>query len=132
MNKVTKEQAQSEVEAWLDYKKIGSKKRESQEAQIETLVDAVAEGDLVLNEDKSFTQKLKFEVGEEIKILELKYRPRLDMSTIHSKLDGVKSSDGDGRVLAYVAALTGQVKSVIKKLDSEDYSVAQSIAIFFL
>lgn len=132
MQKVSREQAKQEVESWLDFKKIGEKKRESQEAQIESLVDAVAEGDLVLKEDKTFVQVLKFPTQGDIPIKELEYKPRLSMMNIHSQLEGVKSSDGDGRVLAYVAALTGKAKQIIRNLDSEDYNVSQAIAIFFL
>ncbi len=54
------------------------------------------------------------------------------MSTIHSHLQGVKPSDADGRVGAYIAALTSTPKAVINCLDTEDYGIAQSIAIFFL
>lgn len=132
MNKVTKEQAEIEVNEWLDFKKVGSAKRESQEEQIKALVNAIAEGDLVLNEKKEFVQTLKVPVGVEIKIETLTYVPRINMETVHAKLQGVKSNDADGRVLAYIAALTGKAKSILKSMDTEDYGVAQAIAIFFL
>jgi hypothetical protein len=47
-------------------------------------------------------------------------------------MQGVKASDGDGRVCAYVAALSSQPKEVIKHLDTEDYAIATAVAVFFL
>jgi len=84
------------------------------------------------DESHVYTQKLLFPIGEEKKFDELTFKPRLDIETIQNALQGVKSTDADGRILAYISALTGFSKSVIKKMDSEDYGVAQSIAIFFL
>lgn len=132
MEKVTREIAITEVESWLDYKKISEKKREVYKDNIDTLVDAVVEGFLTLQDDKSFVQTLRFDTGGERPIKELTYKPRLKMSTIHSHLQGVKSTDADLRVCAYMAALTGNPKAVIQALDTEDYSIGQAIAIFFL
>lgn len=132
MQKVERSQAQKEVESWLDFKKVGEKKRESQEAQISALVDAIVEGDLVLNEDFTFVQTLKFPTSGEMPIKEFSFKPRLKLMEIHSQLEGVKASDADGRILAYAAALTGKAKQIIRSLDTEDYNVVQAIAIFFL
>lgn len=132
MDKISKEIAQAEVESWLDYKKISAKKRESQKDQIESLVDALVEGTLSMNDDKTIVHQLKFEIGEEIKISKLEYKPRLKMSAIHLHLSSVKSSDADGRVCAYISALTGLPKDILKAMDSEDYSISQSIALFFI
>ena len=48
------------------------------------------------------------------------------------KLEGVKTSDLDNRIVAFVSALTLQPKAIIESLDTEDYDVCQGIAIFFL
>lgn len=127
--KIDREVATNEVIAWLDYKKISQKKRESKQEAIEAIVDAVCDGTLVIKDDKSVEHTLKFAIGDLTKV---SYKPRLQMNSIHVHMQGVKSTDADGRVVAYIAALTSQAKEMIKKFDTEDFDVAQSIAIFFI
>jgi len=129
---VSKESAIEEITQWLDYKKLSENKREAQKDQIDTLVEAMVDGSLVLQPDKTLVQKLKWEIGEGSGATKsLSYKPRLRMSEVHEKMHGVKSSDADGRIIAYVCALTSEAKGIIKAMDTEDYSIAQAIAIFF-
>lgn len=130
--KVSRDVAKKEVDKWLDYKRVSDKKRETYEDNIETLTDAIAAGDLILDENHSLIQKLVFPIKSEQPVNELEYKARLKVSTVHTHLNGVKSTDADGRICAYVAALTSKPKDVIKGLDTEDYSIAQAIAVFFL
>lgn len=134
MQKVTIETAIADVNKWLDYKKISEKKRLVQKDQIDTLVDAVVEGNLILNEDNSWKQILKFPLEGEgnLALKELTFKPRIGVSEAQIQLQKFKSSDADGRVMAYVLALTRTATELIKKLDTEDYSVCQGIAIFFI
>lgn len=125
--------ATSEVEMWLDYKKVGSKRRDAREDSIESLIDGVESGILKLNTDtKEWTQTMKFPIGEGGKITELKYKPRAGVAIIHRHLREVKEGDADGRLLAYIAVLTGVNKAILGKMDSEDFSLGQSISIFFI
>lgn len=130
MSKINREVSEQEVQKWLDFKKVKSKKRESYKDAIESLVDAISEGCLVLNEDFSFTHTLDFAIGADKQIKTLDYKARIDVSTIQKQMTG--ASTGDARVLGTIAALSGQAKEVVSKLDTEDYSVASSVAIFFL
>jgi hypothetical protein len=130
--KIARDIAVQEIEKWLTYKKISDKKRDVRADNIEALIDAVSDGYLILNEDMSFTHKLKFPIEGEKPFSELNYQPRLKMSSVHNHLQGVKASDGDGRVCAYICALTKTHSAFIKLLDTEDYSIAESIAIFFI
>jgi hypothetical protein len=124
--------AQSEIEQWLNFKKIGAVKREAHKDHIKTLVEAIVSGELVLNSNKSFSYTLKFPLEKEKPICALEFKARLSVLDIHTKLQDIKASDGDGRLLAHIAALTGQAKQIIRFLDSEDYNVCCSIAVFFL
>lgn len=128
---ITKDVAIAEVTKWLDYKKVSQTKREELEKNIETITSAIEQGVLVLNEDKSFTQKLNFAIGENADVKELHYKPRVALGTIHLHMQGVKTGDADGRLAAYVAAVTSNPKELIKKMDTEDYSLALAIALFF-
>lgn len=133
MSKISREIAEAEINSWLDYKKINEKKRNNYKDNIESLIDAVSEGVLSVNpETKELIHVLSFPIGEEMKVNKLEYKPRLTVGAVQSHLNGVKATDADGRIIAYVAALTSQPKELIKKMDTEDNSVAQSIAIFFL
>lgn len=130
--KVSRDVAEKEITKWLDFKRVNDKKRETQSDSVDVLIDAVADGFLTLNDNHTLVHNLIFPIEGELPVRELEYKPRLKVSTVHTHLNGVKSSDADGRVCAYVAALTSRPKDVIKGLDTEDYSISQSIAVFFL
>lgn len=130
--KITKEIAVTELESWLDYKKISPAKRETQKDQINGLADAMVDGILSLNEDKSLSLVLRFPIGEKTPVAKIDFKPRLKMKTITDHLQGVKATDFDGRVVAYISALTNQTKTIIGDMDTEDFGLAQSIALFFI
>ena len=129
------EEATQEVSKWLDCKKINEKKRDVYASQIETLVDGFVDGILELDsETKKITHNLKFPLEDDkgvATVSKIVYKPRMRVSEPYAYLQGVKSSDADGRVNAYIAALTEQSTGIIKKLDTEDYAIASSIVVFF-
>jgi hypothetical protein len=129
---VSKDIAQADVNKWLDYKKIGESKRNSNQGQIDSLVDAISEGNLIVNEDMSITHVLKFPLDGETTVTELKYKARMNSEAVLPHLNGVKPTDVDGRMVAYTAALTSQLKAIIKKLDTEDSTLAHAVVVFFL
>lgn len=130
---IAREVALADIERWLNYKRVNDRKREEYKDNIDTLVDAVCDGDLVVAEDCTLVHTLRFpiETGES-KTTTLEYKPRLKMSTVHAHLQGVKATDGDGRLAAYIAALTSKPKAVVLALETDDYSISQSIAFFFI
>jgi hypothetical protein len=133
MGKIAKEVAEKEIAVWLDYKRVSDTKRESYKDQIELLVDAISEGVLVVDaETKLLRHYLITPIGKNEEIKSLEYKPRLQVSTVHDCMKGVKATDADGRVLAYVCALTATNSGLIRQLYTDDYSISQSIALFFL
>ena len=129
---VSKEVAQQDVERWLSFKKLTDQRRDDKKENIEALINAVCDGNLVIDEDCNLIQKLMSPFGDEIKITELKYKPRLTPFALKFHLQGVKATDMDARVCAYVCALTSQAKGIIEKLDMEDYLIGQNVAFFFM
>lgn len=129
---VSKDVAQADVERWLSFKKLTDQRREDKKENIDALINAVCDGNLVIDEDCNLIQKLMSPFGDEMKIAELKYKPRLTPFSLNLHLKGVKSTDMDARVCAYVCALTSQAKGIIEKLDMEDYLIGQNIAFFFM
>lgn len=128
---ITKAAAQEEIDAWLDSKKVFQGKRESSKDHLEILIEAMSVGCLVLKEGK-FVQTLLAPVGKDGEIKTLQYADRINRRMVAPHLQNVKASDGDGRILAYMAALTGQPKNILDKLDSEDQRIADSIVVFFV
>jgi len=124
---VSKEVAKQEVDKWLDFKRVKARKRKSNEDSIETMIESFEDGTLILDEKThEIKLKLEWEVGGK---KELIFQPRLKMIDIHSRLKQTKNADE--RIMAYICALTGQNTGVIGQCDPEDYSIAQTIAIFF-
>lgn len=130
---ITFEAAEKELIGWLDFKKIGDAKRESNKDAIKTLASAISEGVLRIESDKTIVHVLKFPIEtSEHSTMELRYRPRVSVKEINRQMTGIKSDNIDGRLIGYAAALTGEVKAFLEKLDSEDNSIAVTIALFFL
>lgn len=132
MEVINKEQATKEIERWLDFKRVRPQKRADQESQIETLIECVMHGTVEVDEDCFLVQNLSFGLGNDESIKQLKYKPRLSVFESQKHLKGVSASDADGRLVAYISALTNSSKNVIGQMDSEDISIGQTIALFFL
>ena len=47
-------------------------------------------------------------------------------------MKGIKNNDSDGRLRAWMSAITGVNKSLLNLLDTNDYSVAEAIVTYFL
>jgi len=129
---VTREQATLEVNSWLDKKKVYESTRESQKDSIDLLIEAMVNGDLKLDPDFNFIHKLLVPEVLNGEVAELKYKLRLNDKMLKPCMNGVKSNDADGRLTAYISALTGQVKGILEGLDTADKKIALSIAVFFL
>ena len=133
MTSVSREVAEAEVQAWLDKKKVFKTTSENNKDSVEILVDGVCQGVLSLDQTTwKFKHKLLFPFGDQIKVEELNYHSRLNDKMLKPYLNGVKPSDAEGRLLAYIAALTGQARAVLEELDTADKKIAMAIAIFFL
>lgn len=131
--KVTKEIAVKDVEAWLDHKKISDRDREAKKEHIEILIDGLIDGTLTLDtESFVFTQHLKFPFENEQPLTELKYKPRVKAKVIQMHCQGLKPGDNMGQLFGVTAALTGYTKALISEMDTADTGIATAIAIFFI
>lgn len=126
---ISEEQAIKEIDSWLDYRKVSDSKRIINRNSIYHLQMGIMEGNLVLNEDFTLEQKLKFPIGDTTKLV---YKPRLEMGAVAETLKGVLPTDSIGNTLAYGAALTGTAMQLMKKLNSEDYPLVDHISFFFM
>lgn len=129
---MTAEVALTEVEKWLDYKKISAVKKLACATNILRIVDAMCMGALVMDPTTMIiTQKLKFPFGLEAKVDELKFKPRITVDDIQSRLGSVGNTGVD-RVRAYIAAATGEDVNVLGKMDTEDNHLAGDLVVFFM
>lgn len=136
MDKINREQAEREITGWLDKKKITDRLREENKDNVSLLIDAVCDGQLIVNADTKdgdvaygLTQKLLFPLGEE---KELTYLLRINYKHLNQYMQGVKGDNFLGMITAYVCALTRQNRNVVDSLDTTDRRVANAIAVFFM
>jgi hypothetical protein len=130
---VTPEQADNELTAWLDEKRVKPRKRKESSDTIETLIEAIEDGDITFDEKGDLIQILSDPAGEgSLKVEKLKYKTRITLKEVRVRLKNVKSNDIDGRVVAYISAATGENSAVIDELSTTDWSLSQSIAVFFM
>lgn len=136
MEKITRENATNEVNAWLDYKNVSQRKREENQDSIEDLIDFLVDGTLSINDNTNeITHNLKVPLtGAEGQTLEseLVYKARMTVKDLNVHLKGVKANDADGRVMAYICALTGQSRNILNLMDTVDYSIAGSLVVFYI
>ena len=132
LEKVDKETATAEVEAWLEYQKVMPLQREDYANSIKVLVEGIQYGILSLN-DNAFTQTLLEPVGKDGTIKEIKYKARIKNS-IELAPFKKDTTDGTGLIEAVWSCLTAdaQPKQVYKLLDKADKRFAGAIVIFFL
>lgn len=132
MEKISYEIAQQEVNKWLDARRVSVSKRESQEAAISSLIEAVMYGQIVIDENNQITQILTYPIGENDSFTKLTYKTRITQGEVSTRISALKNSDSLSVISAYVSALTTQPLSLLQKLDTTDYSLCQTIAVFFI
>ena len=133
MEKITYEIAQKEIETWMDARRVSQSKRKNNESGVETLIEAVMYGQIVINEDTNqITQNLAYPLGEDESVKTLVYKSRITQKEVQDRVSSLKSQDSLSIISAYISALTLQPIAVLGKLDSTDYSLCQAIAVFFI
>lgn len=130
MENVSLDVAQKDIERWLEFKRISSRRREDLSDQIDALVGMVSDGSLVVKEDCSMELSLSVELEDGTSKLD--FKPRLQLRQVQPRLKEVKAGDGDGRIMAYLSALTGKNTGVLGLMDTVDYTACSNIVIFFL
>ena len=140
--KLNLEQAKAEFDKWLEFRKTRKSKIENYKEQGDLIIEAIADGDLVVKDDFTLEyqllQPLKTD-DDEVILSSLTFKPRMRKQDLISHQKGLKPNDADGRLLATIAALADKTpcdvavnKQLIGKLDTEDISVCEAIALYFL
>lgn len=129
------EQAQDEINVWLESRKLTPSQIDAQQDSIKILVEGIQYGMLTLK-DGCFKQSLLFPVGKDECVKELQYTSRINHLLLHPYMKGTKGDDGDERLLSYLECLTDKTPLIsrqhLKTLDTQDKRVAMSIVVFFV
>jgi hypothetical protein len=134
MGTVAREVAEKEFDRWFESKKLPNTRREGKDAEsiVNEIVNAIEEGYLVVSDENEMIYSLKFPVGNADKQIDkLTFVNRISAGTLQAKTNYVKSDDQQGRSIATIAALTGEVGGTIRALDSVDFGLAMSITVFY-
>jgi hypothetical protein len=136
MTKVNRETAIQTVTEWLDFKKVKATKREGLASMIESLIEAVMEGTLVVDDNMNFIQKLDFPLTSQegsVMCESLTFKPRITDKEIQSHSKAVKGQTFSDELTKRILALTGENFGYIQSLDSStDRPLAENIAVFFM
>lgn len=124
--------ASEEITAWLDFKKVFQSVRDAQKENIDLLVEAMMMGSLIRNTDNTLEYKLAVPLENERPVSKIRFAARLNDKMLSPHLKGVSASDGDARLQAIIAALSGEAKGVIASFDSVDKKVCLAVAVFFI
>jgi len=135
MKKIAREVAELEFNQWLDFKKVRENKR-TENKQFENLIlDAMETGDVTIDGQKNINFKLSLPILDDAgkPFLEtFVFKPRIQVHELNNKLKGIAPADIDGRIAAYIAAISGQNIGLVGKMYTEDYSICQAVAMYFL
>lgn len=128
------EQAEAEVTAWLDKKKITNTRRSNAKTIIENLVEAVQYGTLSISGDGAITHTLAFPVedGKGQTLLSALVYTRTTTDETVKAYDALRINIPETQLMALVSVLTKQPYGYITKLDSTDLNISKCIAVFFM
>jgi len=127
---ITKEQAEREITAWLDFKKVRPRQRAVFAAQYDTLVEAMQYGDIIMD-GETFVIKHKLITPVDGLIDSLEYQPRKTVGELQKAANGVGATDSDGRLNSILSCITGRGLSHLQKMYPEDFEICQAVAVFF-
>lgn len=131
MEKLSLKQSQEEFNKWFEAKKLPLSLLEKKADDKEVIISAIQEGYLILNDNNTFTQTLKFPIKEG-QLTELTFAFRITEGEFAAASKGIKVDELIGQLpIAYISALTGENRGIIRALDTVDLNVGKSIASFF-
>ena len=131
MEKVELKQAKDEFKRWFDAKKLPEYLLEKKADDKDVIIAAIQSGNLVLNDENTFTQVLNFPIKDG-QVAELTFAFRITEGELAAASKGLRPDDLIGQLpIAYVAALTSQNRGVIRAMDTVDLNVGKAIASFF-
>lgn len=131
-NKVDEQTAEKELNRWLEAKRVPARKREQNDQVLTTLAGAIQDGRLIVTDTGQITVKLLYPIGNGGEIDRLDFSNRIKAKQVRKMKVNDDAFDTMGQVMAIAAAATNNSMKLLGELDNEDYSLIQSIAVFFM
>lgn len=128
---LTKEQAQKELTAWLDFKKVRPKQREIFAAQYDVLVEAMQYGDITMD-NATYVIKHKLITPVDGLFDSLEYQPRKTVGELQKANTSVNAIDADSKLNGIICCVTGKGLSHLLRMYPEDYVISQAVSVFFM
>lgn len=131
---LSKELAEIEVQKWLNLRQVRNSVRIKCKQHIETLVDAMCDGILSL-EDNGLKQQLQFPIenkDNEVVLSELLHKNRFKVKQLSEQVEGVSVENFVEFNLSYIAAITDTPRVFVSNMEHDDFKIAQAVASFFM
>lgn len=129
---VGKDVAEKEVNEWLDHMDIPENARKVGAVKIfvDSIVESVSKGFLVINDDKTITQKLKTPLAEGA-TKEIIYDFRYTIGEYYERMKEVNETNETELAIAKLSFIAKKPKEFIGRLEGKDFKVARALVIFF-
>lgn len=128
------ELAEQELDAWVSRKKLLPSRMKAVKEILPVLVEPLQYGFLTIQADGSIDQKLIEPVCDSngVPVLSsLKYKARVTPTEQNNAFAATKDKTVEGRTMAMLSLLTGEMPAMINKLENQDRQIADTIALFF-
>ncbi len=130
--KVSEDVALKEVNDWLNHHKVTPGNKKENISFIETIIENLRMGYLVLNADLTWTHTLITPIDSEVSTTELTYN-RINLGKVNRKLENSRDKDDEmTRLNAYLSVSTNKPMKLIEGLSMRDKTIGSSIMVFFV
>lgn len=141
-------QSMKEFQAWLDHKKVdielvmaGKRSEDDDDDEDDAgkeetaIIEAMMHGHLAIDENMNMLYRLRHPILDDtgsVAVKELKLKPRMTAGEVQSATKGVNKKEPFKLFVGYISALSGELRGIVNKIDSVDFSLLQKIVGYFL
>lgn len=131
---VSKEIAEKDLNAWLDFQDVADDVREIMKSYINIILRGMQSGKVVIDtKTMDLTQKLKNPFGKEYQITKLKFKSTgLSIDDVERNKESIPAEFQNRDELAHIAVATGEPFSVLKQMSTKDLNTSIAIIFFFI
>ena len=126
--------AGTEIEKWLDFKRVKPVKRQAFAAHIGVLIQAVSYGDIEITKDFKITHNLNvpiLDADNNPVYSKMEYAARINAQALNEALGDAGNDSEIANTIAYGSALSNLPVAIIRKLDTSDLSIISALSVFF-
>ena len=140
-------QSMEEFQNWLNHKKVdlelvmaGNKSDDDDDdddagKEEMAIIAAIMSGHLAIDEDMNMIYTLRHPILDDagsMAVKSLTLKPRMTAAEVQAATKGMTKKDPFKLFVGYISQLSGEVRGIVNKLDSTDFSLLQKIVGYFL